>query len=79
MRICPRTNRECQLTSCTGECMPIPHIHTPLKWEGEFSTSMNVNTRPAHRFEVNGFWVLVDPKMPEKDFEKFKAKCIEKT
>jgi hypothetical protein len=38
--------------------------------KGEISKSMGVDTRPAHKFEVNGYWVMVDPKMP---IEQFKA------
>jgi hypothetical protein len=41
-------------------------------FEPKISPSMNVNTRPAHRFEINGYWVLVDPKMPENEFENIK-------
>ena len=38
--------------------------------QGEVSKSMNIQTRPAHRFEINGYWILVDPTMSE-DFFKF--------
>ena len=39
--------------------------------EGVISTAMGVNTRPAHRFEYKGHWVLVDPNMPEGMFNDF--------
>ncbi len=32
--------------------------------EGEISKSMGVDTKPAHKLDVNGFWVLVDPNAP---------------
>jgi hypothetical protein len=38
--------------------------------QGEVSKSMGVDTKPAHMFEINGYWVLVDPTMSE-DFFKF--------
>jgi len=28
-----------------------------------------VDTKPAHRFEINGYWVMVDPKMSKACFE----------
>jgi len=43
---------------------------------GEISKSMGVDTKPAHRFEINGFWVLVDSKMPKHEFEKFKQALL---
>lgn len=39
--------------------------------EGVISTAMGVNTRPAHRFEYKGHWVLVDPNMPDEMFKNF--------
>lgn len=39
--------------------------------EGVISTAMGVNTRPAHRFEYKGHWVLVDQKMPDEMFDNF--------
>jgi hypothetical protein len=47
---------------------------TPFKSmdQGEVSKSMGVDTKPAHKFKINGYWVMVDSKMSEKDFNKLK-------
>ena len=34
--------------------------------EGEISKSMGVDTKPAHRLEYKGHWILIDPKINEK-------------
>jgi hypothetical protein len=47
------------------------------KTEGDFSHSMGVNTRPAHRFKINGYWVLVDGNMPDEDFKKIVEALLE--
>jgi hypothetical protein len=47
------------------------------KTEGEFSHSMGVNTRPAHRFKINGYWVLIDGNMPTEDFKKIVETLLE--
>lgn len=33
---------------------------------GIISESMGVNTKPAHKLEWEGFWILVDPTMPNE-------------
>lgn len=46
--------------------------------EGEISKSMNVNTRPAFKFEINGYWLLLDPNADEatvKSLEDFTINC----
>jgi hypothetical protein len=40
---------------------------------GQVSTSMGVNTKPAHSIEYLGYWIKVDPKMPQELFERVKA------
>jgi hypothetical protein len=45
--------------------------------EENISKSMGVNTRPSHRMTINGYWILVDSKMPTEEFLKLK-KQIEK-
>ena len=47
---------------------------TPFKSmaQGEVSKSMGVDTKPAHKFEINGYWVMVDSKMPDENFELLK-------
>ena len=44
---------------------------TPFKSmaQGEISKSMGIDTKPAHKFEINGYWVMVDPKMSKACFE----------
>jgi hypothetical protein len=34
------------------------------------SEAMGVNTKPAHQIDLEGYWILVDPKMPEKLLKK---------
>jgi hypothetical protein len=45
--------------------------------QGEISKSMNINTRPAHKFEINGYWVMVDSKMPTSEFNHIKNELID--
>jgi hypothetical protein len=45
--------------------------------QGEVSKSMNIQTRPAHRFEINGYWVMVDSKMPTSEFNHIKNELID--
>lgn len=33
------------------------------------SPSMGVNTKPAHKMVWNGYWIDMDPKMPEHVFQ----------
>lgn len=40
--------------------------------EGEISKSMGVETKPAHKLEIGGYWVLVDPKMPQPMIDRLK-------
>jgi hypothetical protein len=40
--------------------------------QGEISKSMGVDTKPAHKLNYRGHWVLVAPEMPEKDLEDMK-------
>jgi hypothetical protein len=47
------------------------------KTEGDFSHSMGVNTRPAHRFKINGYWVLIDGNMSDEDFKKIVEVLLE--
>ncbi len=44
------------------------------KTKGEISTSMNVNTRPTHKLEYKGYYVMIDGKMPIEDFNELKEK-----
>jgi len=39
---------------------------------GIFSKAMGVNTKPSHKINLNGYWILVDGQMPEKEFLKLK-------
>lgn len=57
----------------------IRNLFMIIEVKGEISTSMGVNTKPAHSFEVNGYWILIDPKMPEKDFLKLKEIILANT
>lgn len=34
---------------------------------------MGVDTKPAHKFEIGKFWVMVDPKMPKEMFQILKV------
>ena len=49
------------------------HLWQP-KEEGVISKSMGINTKPAHRFEVDGYWVMVDPQAPIDWVEELKKK-----
>jgi hypothetical protein len=39
---------------------------------GEISPSMGINTKPAKDLNIGGYWLKVDPNMPEWMFEKLK-------
>lgn len=39
---------------------------------GFTSTSMGVNTKPAHRLDFNGHWILIDSTIPESKLEHIK-------
>lgn len=41
--------------------------------KGQISKSMGVDTKPAHKFEIGKFWVMVDPKMPKEMFQILKV------
>jgi molybdopterin-biosynthesis enzyme MoeA-like protein len=36
--------------------------------KGLYSESMGVNTKPAHKIEIDGHWILFDPNMSEEKF-----------
>jgi hypothetical protein len=36
--------------------------------KGLYSESMGVNTKPAHKIEIDGHWILFDPNMSEDKF-----------
>ena len=46
------------------------------KPKGEVSKSMGVDTKPAHRFEINGYWIMVDSKMPDENFKLLKKAVL---
>ena len=48
-------------------------IQPPTSKENIYK-DMGVNTRPAHKLEINGYWILVDSKMPTEEFLKLKNK-----
>jgi hypothetical protein len=70
MKICPKTGKRCDNDNCPKYGCAIT---TPYG-TGIVSPSMNVNTKPAHRIEIDGYWVLIDPSMPDEVFERFKRK-----
>lgn len=41
---------------------------------GEISKSMGVDTKPAHKFQIGEYWVMVDSNMPEEMFNFYKNK-----
>ena len=57
----------------TPEQVGIRRIPDDLPNFGQVSTSMGVNTKPAHRFEIDGYWVLVDPNMPKEILNKLET------
>ena len=44
--------------------------------EGEISKSMGVNTRPSYKFEINGYWLMLDPNADEATVEQVKDLII---
>lgn len=48
---------------CKVQCEPC---------RGVVSQSMGVNTKPAHKYEYDGYWILIDPKAPNEFVEKVK-------
>lgn len=40
--------------------------------EGEISKSMAVNTRPSYKFEINGYWLMLDPNADEETVQYVK-------
>lgn len=43
---------------------------------GQISKSMGVNTSPAHKIEIAGFWVMLDPKMPKHIVNNIEMACM---
>jgi hypothetical protein len=39
---------------------------------GVISKSMNVDTKPNHKFHYNGYLITIDSKMPEQEFLELK-------
>lgn len=39
---------------------------------GVISKSMNVDTKPTHKFYYNGYLITIDSKMPEQEFLELK-------
>jgi hypothetical protein len=37
---------------------------------GEISKSMGVDSKPSHKLNINGYWVLIDGKMPKEMFKQ---------
>ena len=84
MKICPKTGSACTSSGC--DPTNLIHCSKAMIWKlgtttdivpiglGEISKPMNVNTKPAHRIEVDGYWILIDPSMPDEVFERFKRK-----
>jgi hypothetical protein len=54
----------------TPEQVGLTNNHDDLPNFGQVSTSMGVDTKPAHCFEIDGYWVLVDPNMPDEELNK---------
>ena len=44
---------------------------------GDISKSMGVDTKPAHKFQIGEYWVMVDPNMPEEMFNFYKSKIMD--
>lgn len=44
----------------------------PPSPDGEISKSMGIDTKPAYKLEIQGYWVLVDPNAPKKFIEDLK-------
>lgn len=44
--------------------------------KGLYSESMGVNTKPSKKIDIAGYWVLVDPNMPDWMFEKLKMAIV---
>jgi uncharacterized paraquat-inducible protein A len=45
--------------------------------EGEISKSMGIDTKPAHKFEINGFWLMLDPNADEATVEQVQGLITE--
>jgi hypothetical protein len=43
---------------------------------GQISKTMGVNTSPAHKIEIAGFWVLIDPQMPKHIVNNIEMACM---
>jgi hypothetical protein len=39
---------------------------------GVISKSMNVDTKPSRKFHYNGYWIMIEGKMPEQEFLELK-------
>lgn len=44
--------------------------------KGLYSESMGVNTRPSKKIDIDGYWILVDPNMPDSMFENLKMAIV---
>jgi hypothetical protein len=65
------------VTDGFGHYMRGVELQEAFGTQGEVSKSMNIQTRPAHRFEINGYWVMVDSKMPTSEFNHIKNELID--
>ena len=41
--------------------------------QGEISKSMGVDTKPAHKFEINGYWLMLDPNADKATVEEVES------
>ncbi len=64
---------KCHSCRGTGKIFEISFTEGPT-----ISSSMGVNTKPAHRLEYCGYWILVDLSMPEATFERIKNLILTK-
>ncbi len=60
------TGSQCHECKGTGKLFEISFN------KGTTSHSMGVNTKPAHRLDFNGHWILIDPTIPESKLEHIK-------
>ena len=70
-----KTEKFCPVCSPVIEQAEYFNEGTPFK---SMSQSMGVNTKPAYRFEIDGYWVLVDPNMPEEMFNRLNFVILKK-
>lgn len=43
---------------------------------GQISKSMGINTSPAHKIKIAGFWLLIDPQMPKHIVNNIEMACM---